>query len=261
MKQNYYISPRLTFALVALLLFGSCTCVIAKSDDTYPAGDVLAHIGKKAGVIVLCSGAVARERVPMPPPESKYTPENVLKHIQFVIKFLPPGAACAKLYLPAPPAGKEWTGDDVIAYALTQAKLYGPVGALREDDKVEILSQLLTADKAKDVISVLNLKPVYVVVSGRGTFNGTWSTTYGEMVLRQSGRRVVGTYTFGHGEIEGTVNGDTLKFKWIERDSGSSGTGEFTLSPDGDAFRGPWVYDSQPNDPPSEWTGQRMGRR
>jgi hypothetical protein len=255
----------LSISILALSLLNvmraSSAFVIHASLDTYSVGDVLAHIAKKAGVIIVAGSSIARERVPMPASGANINGDTVEQYIRSVMKSLPEGTILAKIYLPGPPSGKEWAGDDVIAFALAQAKLYGIVGAPRDDDKVEILSQLLPPEKAKDVIAALNLKPVYVIAAGKGTFTGVWNTTYGEMILRQSGRRVTGTYTFGKGEIEGTVIGDTLRFHWIERETGSAGPGEFTLSKDGESFSGPWGYDSQPDSPPGEWTGQRVSPR
>jgi hypothetical protein len=252
---------RIAVFALCLPIISVCLLIDRAYADSYSVEDVLSYLGRKAGVIALAGSLAAKERARMPAADTKITPENVERYIQDLVKAMPEGATWAKLYLPAPPTGKEWTGDDVITFALAQAKLYGIVGAPRADEKVEIFSQLLPPDKAKNVISALNLKPVYVVTAGKGNFTGTWNSTYGEMVLRQSGRRVTGTYTFGHGEIEGTINRDTLQFRWIERDSGSSGTGEFILAKDGDSFRGPWGYDGRQDESPGEWTGTRISRR
>lgn len=49
-------------------------------------------------------------------------------------------------------------------------------------------------------------------------FTGVWySPQFEHMNLRQTGDRVAGVYTYREGgRIEGTVNGNTLTFTWIE---------------------------------------------
>ena len=243
----------------AVLVFLSGMAGLCIQDSTAPADEVLAAIGRKAGLLVLAESSVGRERVRKVPAGESITPANVEQWIAWVIKQLPPGSNFAKLYLPPPPDGKSWKGDDVIAFALAQAKLYGPVGAIHPEGIMEILSQKLSKEKAKPAIDALNLKPVYVVVLGPGNFTGVWSTTFGLMRLRQSGRHVTGTYTYSDGVIDGYVTNGVLKMRWLERDTNGKGPGEFTLADDGDSFTGTWAYD-ETLDNTSSWTGKRLAR-
>lgn len=66
-----------------------------------------------------------------------------------------------------------------------------------------------------------------------GTYNGTW----GAMQLQQSGAHVTGAYAFRDGKIDGTVDGNTLRFTW-QGDAGS-GRGVLVRSSDG-TFVGSW---------------------
>lgn len=244
--------------LLAAASSGRPACA-ALQDVTAPADDVLASIGKKAGLLVLAESSVGRERVRKVPVGESITAANVEQWIAWVVKQLPPGSNYAKLYLPPPPDGKSWKGDDVVAFALAQAKLYGPVGAIHPEGTFEILSQKLPKEKAKPVVDGLNLKPVYIVTLGPGNFTGVWSTTFGIMRLRQSGRHVSGTYTYSDGVIDGYVTNGTLKLHWLERDTNGKGPGEFVLSEDGDSFSGIWAYDETVENT-SSWTGKRLSR-
>lgn len=53
-----------------------------------------------------------------------------------------------------------------------------------------------------------------------GTYTGIWhSPQYGEMHLVQTGTQVVGCYTKDerHGRVQGTVQGNLMRFEWSER--------------------------------------------
>ena len=47
--------------------------------------------------------------------------------------------------------------------------------------------------------------------------SGTYSSTWGAMTLQQSGTHVTGTYAYHDGRIDGTLDGNTLRFAWTER--------------------------------------------
>ncbi|HNW94154.1 MAG TPA: hypothetical protein PKM88_14690, partial [bacterium] len=88
------------------------------------------------------------------------------------------------------------------------------------------------------------------------TFTGTFTTTFGTMVLTQTGSSVTGTYDFAGGSsITGTVSGQTLTFTY--REPSVSGEGEFVLAADGNSFTGKWR--EQDGDTWNEWTGTRAG--
>ena len=73
------------------------------------------------------------------------------------------------------------------------------------------------------------------------TFDGDWETSFGHMTLKVSGAEVKGSYHLPGGrpnEIQGSVDGLTLKFTYKEPDT--SGQGNFTLAADGASFDGRW---------------------
>jgi hypothetical protein len=133
----------------------------ASRAGTRPAADVLARIGQAAGVTVVADPTLA-QRVPLP--GTAATPQNVERQIAEVVKALPAGTTWAKLYLPAPPNNRSWSWDEVAGYVQAQAKLFGAVGPAPAG-MAEILGQRVPAEKARDVIASLNLKPVYLVTS------------------------------------------------------------------------------------------------
>lgn len=258
--------PGVAVVLLTALIGSPTQLAVARQEDApaapshaRPVAQVLAVIGRSAGVIVVADSTLAGERVAFP--DAPVTPANVEEQIARVVRALPQGARWAKLYLPPPPEGRVWKGDEVMAYALAQARLWGGViGASGPPGTEEILTQRLPADKARVVIEALNLKPVYLVTGGRGTFQGVWTSTFGEMRLRQVGGRVTGTYTFQDGTIEGRVTGNVLRFWWLERASGGRGAGSLTLAEDGESFAGRWNSGDDPDAGGSEWTGRRVSR-
>jgi hypothetical protein len=127
-----------------------------------PVADVLSRIGQAVGVTIVADNTVANERVPLP--AAPTTPENFETQVAEVAKALPQGATWAKLYLPA--TSRTQSGEDVAAYAMAQAKLFGSVGAAQAGT-VEILGQRVPAEKAQEYITGLNLKPVYLVTNPR----------------------------------------------------------------------------------------------
>jgi hypothetical protein len=227
-----------------------------------PVRVVVELISKKAGILALADSTVAEERVPPPPENATITPDNIDAYLGAVVDALPEGATWAKLYLPPPPPGKKWTGDDVATYAMGQTRLYGNVGG-GEDNSVEILSQKLTPAQAQPIIRGLDLRPVYLITRrGQGTFQGRWTTTYGEMRLTQRNNRITGNYSTNGGRIEGRLIRGVLELNWYEDGNGTWGSGRFTLAEDGDSFSGIWrnSTDEQPGFS-HNWTGKRISYR
>lgn len=245
----------MTFFVRLFLAFAALVSLGFVRQQSVLASEFAASLTKATGICLYLDPRADSHRVTVTS-DAKLTARNFEDHVQRLVKALPHGSTWAKLYLPAAPKDKVWKPADVIAYARAQANLYGTVGAT-EPGTVEILSQKLDSDKAKPVIEALNLKLVYIVVLGCGTFNGTWNTTYGQMRLTVTGQRVTGTYTSGDGVIEGTVAGDIMRFRWLERGSGRGGPGAFTLSEDGNSFTGRWGYDDVDQEP-DPWTGTRV---
>jgi hypothetical protein len=100
-------------------------------------------------------------------------------------------------------------------------------------------------------------------------WNGVWATrtdknwTY-EITFSQVGSQVSGTYVVQNGDtgrIRGTLRDDVLHFEW-DQDGGYTGTGQFTLGPDGSSFTGTYKTSPHPSmtDPASltgTWSGTR----
>ncbi len=89
-----------------------------------------------------------------------------------------------------------------------------------------------------------------IALLSASSFTGTWETTYGDMVLEQSGSSVTGWYNYGTvSSIEGTVTGNgKLIFTYDE--GNASGSGWFQLSESGSSFTGQWRADGDRN-----WSG------
>ncbi|HEY1817243.1 MAG TPA: hypothetical protein VGG74_33080 [Kofleriaceae bacterium] len=66
---------------------------------------------------------------------------------------------------------------------------------------------------------------------------GAYSSTWGAMTLQQSGTHVTGAYAYHDGHIDGTLDGNTLRFAWTEDDG--AGRGELVRASDG-TFVGSW---------------------
>ena len=251
------MSPCAKLSLPLVLISG--LAFAQRSPELFPAVQVATHLSRVSGYAIYVDSRVARERIPMISTAADITAEKLEEHIKELIKSLPRGGGWAKLYLPPPPKGKVWKADEVVEMARAQARLYGIVGAV-EPETIEILSVKLSPEKAKPVIEAMGLKPVYVITLGRGTFEGVWQSTYGEMRLKVMGSRVTGTYTTGDGLIEATVRGDFLQGRWFERQGSRGGPIELVLSEDGDSFNGRWSYQESP-DSISGWTGTRISRK
>ncbi len=88
-----------------------------------------------------------------------------------------------------------------------------------------------------------------------GSFGGVWnSPQYGRMDMVQTGASIVGEYTKNerHGRLEGTVQGDLMRFTWSERRELVAGVprlnrgrGYFRLVKDAEGFKliGEWGHD------------------
>jgi len=91
-----------------------------------------------------------------------------------------------------------------------------------------------------------------------GIWAGTWETTYGTMILSQSGNQVSGNYEHSNGYITGTVSGNVLYGTWSEAPTytapGDAGDVQLTISPTGTTFTGSWRYGSS-----GGWAGSWSG--
>ena len=215
---------------------------------------LLREVGERIDVRLLADSTLAGARV-VPPRLPVNDASRAEAWLNELVRTIPGGAVWIKLWLPPPPLGKRWSGDDVAKYALSLAQLYGKVGAV-EDGKSEILAKQIADEPATKIKEALGLKPVYLLTRrGTRTFAGRWSATFGELVLEVRGNRVTGTYPSSEGVLEGTLIGDRLTFTWTEHGT-SRGTGWFILSEDGESFEGKWGHDD--TEPNSSWIGKRV---
>lgn len=72
------------------------------------------------------------------------------------------------------------------------------------------------------------------------TFAGLWETGFGRMRLRHEGDRIVGSYAFAGGALEGRLVDGVFKFRYKDN---KEGDGEFRLVRGGRAFTGRWRPD------------------
>ncbi len=100
---------------------------------------------------------------------------------------------------------------------------------------------------------------------GECCWTGTWNTNFGEMVLKQEGATVTGTYTHDQGRISGTVSGNTLTGTWSEAPSYSptqdAGKMQLVLSEDCNSFSGYWMYGQNKAHWDGDWTATRARGR
>jgi hypothetical protein len=92
------------------------------------------------------------------------------------------------------------------------------------------------------------------------SFAGTWLTTANgnrfELRLQQRGNRVTGVYIPFNGRIEGTVSGQTLRFKWTQ-EGGVSGSGRFSMIKSDQSFTGSFRTDGSAKAVETAWNGTR----
>lgn len=88
-------------------------------------------------------------------------------------------------------------------------------------------------------------------------FTGNWDTEWGEVRLNQGVRTVTGTYHYRGGTIEGNLDGNVLRFRWVNRVTGETGTGKFILELYGERFSGSWNKGEDPDAGGELWNGTR----
>lgn len=113
------------------------------------------------------------------------------------------------------------------------------------------------------LIAIAILAAMPVTQAADCSWSGTWTSSWGEMVLQQSaGGGVTGTYTWDNGNIEGTVSGNVLSGTWTEtptrKGPNDAGAFVFTLSPDCNSFTGKWNYAAEGSEWKEDWTGTRV---
>lgn len=87
-----------------------------------------------------------------------------------------------------------------------------------------------------------------------GVWAGAWQTDFGAMRLQVEGGRVVGRYDYKNGRIEGVIEGNTMRGRWVQ--DNAQGGFIFRLSPDGRSFDGRWGRGASETDG-GPWAGRR----
>jgi len=108
--------------------------------------------------------------------------------------------------------------------------------------------------------------PVEKPDSGQGfSIAGIWDTNFGQMVIKQSGNKITGSYTHDNGKIEGILNGNVLTGKWSESPSYSppfdAGDFKFIFSKDFKSFTGYYRYGfgkESWKDKWYDWSGKKL---
>ena len=145
---------------------------VSSGGTTYALSVVVAKMSGAAGVQILADHAVASDTVTAP--NATTTAANVDAQIKALVAQLPNGTVSGKFYLPASAKGAGYTAEAVEAFAMAEARLFGPVGGAdtQTSGAVEVLGQTLSANKASAVVSDLNLQPVYLIGNPNGGVNG-----------------------------------------------------------------------------------------
>jgi hypothetical protein len=69
-------------------------------------------------------------------------------------------------------------------------------------------------------------------------FDGTYDSNWGKITLHRNGNRVTGSYECcGGGRIDGTINGNVIKYRWTQ--PGGSGYGIWVVATSGELI-GTW---------------------
>jgi hypothetical protein len=108
-----------------------------------------------------------------------------------------------------------------------------------------MLGRLVSALVALTLVSCAGgLRPRPGPLPAGVTFEGTWDSTWGRMVLTQQGKHVHGTFVgYREGGVSGDLDGDVYNFVWDQRVPRSHGHGFLKISADGQHLEGRWGYD------------------
>jgi len=94
------------------------------------------------------------------------------------------------------------------------------------------------------------------------SFAGAWKTDFGTLTVTQDGNKICGQYPHDQGKIEGTIDGSVVRGKWSEGPSYTppkdAGDFEFTISGDGNSFKGKWSYGFGTGQWRPTWNGTRI---
>jgi len=94
--------------------------------------------------------------------------------------------------------------------------------------------------------------------------SGTFSSSYGNFRMQQTGSAVNGCYEHNNGLIEnGGFDGRVLRFTWTEGDMPGprhGGPAMLIFSDDGQSFTGYWWHDGEKAGPSGGWRGKRVSK-
>jgi outer membrane protein OmpA-like peptidoglycan-associated protein len=94
---------------------------------------------------------------------------------------------------------------------------------------------------------------------------GTFSSSYGNFRMQQTGSAVNGCYEYKNGLIEnGGFEGRVLRFTWTEGDMPSprhGGPAMLIFADDGQSFTGYWWNDGANGSPSGSWQGKRVSKQ
>jgi hypothetical protein len=92
------------------------------------------------------------------------------------------------------------------------------------------------------------------------SWSGNWNTSWGEMVLQESGDTVTGSYPHDQGQIQARSFGRRLVGTWSEAPSrmapDDAGEFGFTMADNCSSFSGNWRY-GETGGWSGSWTGER----
>lgn len=89
--------------------------------------------------------------------------------------------------------------------------------------------------------------------AGAAGFDGLWDSNLGRLRLTSSSAAVHGIYSFGAGELDGKLEGNSLRFRYAD---GDKGEGEFALGADGRSLTGRWRAEGEKEWKP--WNATRV---
>jgi len=104
---------------------------------------------------------------------------------------------------------------------------------------------------------ILQASLLFITTLHAADFTGRFLTNWGALELKQNGKKVTGSYVVpAPGEIEGTVDGDTLTYKWWQS-NGVWGKGVFKIQDGGKKISGTWGRGISQSDG-GTWEGERQ---
>lgn len=98
-------------------------------------------------------------------------------------------------------------------------------------------------------VTVIGRKPTTGEADKKKDWNTAWTRngdSFSPLILKVNDGKVTGTMAT-NGSLEGSFNGDTLEFTFIEGWTGKRGKGSFTMSKDKKLIFGTYAYDSDPS--------------